>query len=202
MPRGIVRLAAPMSFGVREVAPLLPAFLAAYPEVSIDLHLSDALMDIIGDGFDMALRIGMLPDSSLVARRLAPPPGLTVAAPAYLARRGRPSHPADLAGHDCLAYACLRTRDVWHFRNGVGDEVSVRLPARLRVNNGDAMLPAAIAGLGIARVPEFLGREALADGRLEQIPPDWQALMASLYLLMPPGQLRPARVAGTGGFPN
>lgn len=199
-PRGTVRLAAPMSFGVREVAPLLPAFLAAYPDVSIDLHLADALVDIVGDGFDMALRIGALPDSSLVARRLAPVPGLTVAAPSYLARRGRPSHPAELAGHDCFAYAYLRTRDAWHFANEAGETVTVRPSARLRVNNGDALLPAVVAGMGIAGLPEFLAREALADGRLERILPEWQSLVSSLYLLMPPGRPRPARVQVLADF--
>jgi DNA-binding transcriptional LysR family regulator len=199
-PRGTVRLAAPMSFGVREIAPLLPAFLATYPEVSIDLHLSDAQVDVIGDGFDMALRIGALPDSSLVARRLAPVPGLTVAAPAYLARRGRPSHPADLAGHDCFAYAYLRTRDVWHFSNDAGEDVTVRPATRLRVNNGDAVLPAVIAGLGIAGLPEFLAREAVADGRLEQILPGWHAPASGLYLLMPPGRPRPIRVQVLADF--
>jgi DNA-binding transcriptional LysR family regulator len=199
-PRGTVRLAAPMSFGVREVAPLLPAFLTAYPEVSIDLHLADALVDIVGDGFDMALRIGALPDSSLVARRLAPVPGLTFAAPAYLARRGRPSHPAELAGHDCFAYAYLRTRNVWHFANDAGEAVTVRPSARLRVNNGDAVLPAVVAGLGIAGLPEFLAREALTEGRLERILPDWHTLASSLYLLMPPGRPRPARVQVLADF--
>jgi DNA-binding transcriptional LysR family regulator len=193
-PRGLVRLAAPMSFGTREVAPILPDFLAMYPDVSIDLHLSDALVDVIGEGFDIALRIGELPDSSLLARRLAPVPGLTVAAPAYLDRRGRPTHPGQLADHDCFAYAYLRTRDAWHFANEAGEQVTVRPSGKLRVNNGDAMLPAVIAGLGIAGMPAFIAREALADGRLEQILPDWAASRSNLYLLTPPNGPRPVRV--------
>jgi DNA-binding transcriptional LysR family regulator len=193
-PRGAVRLAAPMSFGVREVAPILPEFLAAYPEVSIDLHLDDALVDIIGDGFDIALRIGAMPDSSLLARRLAPIPGVTAAAPSYLDRHGRPSHPADLADHDCFAYAYLRTRDLWHFANAAGETVTVKPSGRLRVNNGDAVLPAAIAGLGITALPGFLAREALADGRLEQVLADWHAMQSSLFLVTPPGGPQPARV--------
>ena len=109
-PRGLVRLAAPMSYGVTKVAPVLPDFLHQYPEVSIDLHLSDALIDVIGDGFDIALRIGTLADSSLLSRRLAAIPGMFVASPGYLNRRGRPIHPAELANHDCFGYAYLRTR--------------------------------------------------------------------------------------------
>nr|WP_294502840.1 LysR family transcriptional regulator [uncultured Rhodopila sp.] len=199
-PRGTVRLAAPMSFGVREVAPLLPEFLALYPEVSIDLHLDDALVDVIGDGFDIALRIGVLPDSSLLARRLAPIPGVTVAAPTYLARRGRPEHPAELAAHDCFAYAYLRTPGGWPYANDTGETVTVKPRGRLRVNNGDSVLPAAIAGLGIAALPGFLAREALADGRLETILTDWHAALSNLYLLTPPGGPQPARVRVLADF--
>nr|WP_294518047.1 LysR family transcriptional regulator [uncultured Rhodopila sp.] len=193
-PRGTVRLAAPMSFGVREVAPLLPEFLALYPDVSIDLHLDDALVDVIGDGFDIALRIGMLPDSSLLARRLAAVPGVTVAAPSYLARRGCPAHPAELAAHDCFPYAYLRSPGGWHYANAAGETVTVKPGGRLRVNNGDAVLPAAVAGLGIAALPGFLVREALADGRLVTILTDWHAADSNLYLLTPPGGPQPARV--------
>jgi DNA-binding transcriptional LysR family regulator len=193
-PRGTVRLAAPMSFGIRDVAPILPDFLARYPEVSVDLHLSDALVDLIGDGFDVALRIGILADSSLLGRRLAPMPAIIVAAPAYLERRGRPRHPADLAAHDCFAYAYLRTRDAWHFVSKTGEQATVRPSGQLRVNNGDALLPVLLAGVGIASLPEFLVRDELANGRLEHVLPDWGAPRSSLYLLTPPGGPRPARV--------
>lgn len=193
-PRGVVRLAVPMSFGIRQVAPILPDFLARYPEVSIDLHLSDALVDVVGDGFDIALRIGQLPDSSLQARRLAPMPGVIVGAPAYLDRRGRPVHPSELLAHDCFGYAYARTRDAWHFTNSANEQVTVRPSGRLRVNNGDAALPALIAGLGISALPTFIAEEALADGRLERVLLDWQAFHASLYLLTPPAGPRPARV--------
>jgi DNA-binding transcriptional LysR family regulator len=193
-PRGLVRLAAPMSFGTTEVAPILPEFLGRYPDVSIDLHLGDALVDLLGDGFDIALRIGELPDSSLLARRLAPVPGMIVAAPAYLDRRGRPAHPAQLAQQDCFSYAYQRTGGAWHFSNEAGQQVTVRPSGRLRVNNGDAVLPAVIEGLGVAALPAFIARDAIADGRLEQILPDWCATRSSLFLLTPPAGPRPARV--------
>ena len=119
-PRGLVRFAVPMTFGVKKIAPLLPAFLEQYPEVSIDLHMSDATVDLIGEGFDLALRIARLPDSSLVARRLCPMPRYTVAAPSYLKRHGRPTHPMHLAEHKCFGYAYLSTAGVWHYSNAAG----------------------------------------------------------------------------------
>ena len=199
-PRGLIRLGAPMSFGISELAPILPEFLQQHGQVSIDLHLSDALVDVIGDGFDIVLRIGTLTDSSLLARRLAPVPGVVVAAPSYLNRRGRPAHPADLARHDCFGYAYLRTRDTWHFTSAAGEQVSVRPSGRLRVNNGDAVLPALIAGLGIAALPEFIARPCVADGRLEQILPEWSGSRSSLYLITPPNGPRPVRVQALADF--
>lgn len=193
-PTGPIRLAVPMSFGVRQVAPRLPAFLAQYPGISIDLHLSDAIVDIVGEGFDLALRIGELPETAMLARRLGAVEAVIVAAPTYLQRRGRPSHPAELARHDCLSYAYLRTGDVWSFRNDKGEEVRVRPTGRLRVNNGEATLPSVIAGLGIAFMPRFIAQEALSAGQLEVIMPEWSTPRASLFLLMPPQGPQPARV--------
>jgi DNA-binding transcriptional LysR family regulator len=193
-PRGLVRVAVPMSFGVKQVAPLLPEFFTAYPEISVDLHLSDAVVDLIGEGFDMALRIGAMPDSSLRARRLCPVSRFVVAAPAYLERRGRPTHPLQLAEHDCFAYAYLSTPDTWRFTNQAGEEAAVRPTGPLKINNGDAMLPALLAGLGIAVLPDFIVGEAIKDGRLEVLMPDWQMPLGGLHLVMPAGGPRPARV--------
>src|SRR5205085_2658876 len=114
-PRGLVRLAVPMTFGVKAVAPLLPEFLAQYPQVSIDLHLSDAMVDLIGEGFDAGIRIARLPDSSLLARKLCAMPRHTVASPAYLKRYGRPTHPMHLAQHRCFGYSYLSNPGVWHY---------------------------------------------------------------------------------------
>ena len=154
-PRGLIRLAVPMSFGLTRIAPLLPDFLAENPAVRIDLHLSDAQADLIGDGFDAALRIALMPDSSLVARRLCAVRRHVVGSPEYFARRGRPTHPAQLAEHDCLGYAYLPTPDLWRFRNAAGEEVSVRPAGPLRANNADALTPALMAGLGVAELGGF-----------------------------------------------
>jgi DNA-binding transcriptional LysR family regulator len=193
-PRGLVRLAVPMTFGVKVVAPLLPEFLAQYPDVAIDLHLSDAMVDLIGEGFDAGLRIASLPDSSLIARRLCAAPRYTVAAPAYLKQYGRPTHPMHLAQHRCFAYTNLSTPDVWHYTNAAGEQASVRPGGPLRVNNGEALMPALIAGLGIADLPEFIAGDAVASGELEVILKGWKQTEGSVHLVMPPGGPRPARV--------
>jgi DNA-binding transcriptional LysR family regulator len=193
-PRGLVRLAVPMTFGVKVVAPILPAFLEQYPDVSIDLHLSDAMVDLIGEGFDAGLRIASLPDSSLIARRLCAMPRYTVAAPAYLKQYGRPTHPMHLAQHRCFAYAYLSTPNVWHFTNAEGEQASVRPAGQLRVNNGEAVLPALIAGLGIADLPEFIVSDAIASGEVEVILKGWKQTEGAVHLVMPPGGPRPARV--------
>ncbi|MGB3866749.1 MAG: substrate binding domain-containing protein, partial [Xanthobacteraceae bacterium] len=193
-PRGLVRVAAPMTFGVKVIAPLLPDFLAQYPDVAVDLHLSDAMVDLIGEGFDLGLRIASLPDSSLVARRLCAMPRHTVAAPAYLARHGRPTHPMHLAQHRCFAYAYFSTPNAWHFANAAGEQATVRPRSQLRVNNGEALLPALVAGLGIADLPDFIVGDAIAAGQVEVILDDWKQPEGALHLVMPPGGPRPARV--------
>ncbi len=193
-PRGLVRLAAPMTFGVKIVAPLLPEFLATFPEVSIDLHLSDAMIDLIGEGFDAGVRIARLPDSSLIARRLCAMPRYTVAAPAYLKRHGRPTHPMHLADHKCFGYAYLSTPGVWHYTNASGEQASVRPAGQLRVNNGEAVMPALLAGLGIADLPEFIVGDAIRSGEVEVILKGWKQPEGAVHLVTPPGGPRPARV--------
>jgi DNA-binding transcriptional LysR family regulator len=192
-PRGLVRLAVPMSFGVKAVAPLLPEFLTQYPDVSIDLHLSDATVDLIGEGFDAGLRIARLPDSSLIARRLCGMPRYTVAAPAYLKRHGRPTHPMHLAEHKCFGYAYLSS-NVWQYTNAAGEQASVRPAGQLRVNNGEAVMPALIAGLGIADLPDFIVGDAVASGEVEVILKGWKQPEGAVHLVTPPGGPRPARV--------
>jgi DNA-binding transcriptional LysR family regulator len=199
-PRGLVRLAVPMTFGVKSIAPILPKFLQAYPDVSIDLHLSDARVDLIGEGFDAALRIAQLPDSSLIARRLCAVPRHTVAAPSYLKRYGRPTHPMHLANHKCFGYAYLPTADAWRYTNAAGEDVSVRPIGQLRVNNGEALLPAVIAGLGIADLPDFVTDDAIRSGEIEIILKGWTQAEGALHLVMPPGGPRPARVEALADF--
>jgi DNA-binding transcriptional LysR family regulator len=200
VPHGLVRLAAPMSFGIAHLAPMLPDLLSAYPQVSIDLHLGDEQVDLVGGGFDLALRIAALADSSLRARRVCQIRRLLVGAPAYFARRGRPAHPRDLEGHACLGYAYLPTPDRWRFVHASGEEAAVAPRGPLRTNNGDAMMPTLLAGLGLAVQPEFLVWEDLAAGRLEVAMADWSMPPIALNIVTPPGGHRPARVAAVLDF--
>ena len=199
-PRGLVRLAAPMSFGLLHVAPAMTAFLAAYPEIRLDLHLSDEVVDLVGGGFDAAIRIAALPDSSLLARRLCTVRRQLVAAPSYLEQRGRPGHPRDLADHACLGYAYLATPDVWRFLGPNGEEAQVRPSGPLRANNADALTPALLAGLGLAVQPDFVVWNDLEEGRLEAVMPAWSMPAISAHLVSPPGGPRPARVTALLDF--
>ena len=193
-PRGPVRLAVPMSFGIRHVGPLLPEFLALYPEVSIDLNLSDQKVDLVGEGYDLGLRIGALPDSSLLVRRLCGVRLVLVGAPAYFQAQGRPAHPRDLVWHKALTYAYVLTPETWRFVHATEGEQAVTVSGPLKVNNSDALLPALRAGMGLALQPEFIVWPELADGALEAVMCDWEPPASALHLVSPPGRLRPARV--------
>ncbi|RIX27120.1 LysR family transcriptional regulator [Sphingomonas edaphi] len=194
-PTGTVRLTAPMSFGLAEIAPLLPEFLETYPDVRVDLNLSDAHEDLIAKGYDLAVRIAALADSSLRARRISAVDTPIVAAPAYLDRVGRPKHPIDLELHQAILYSNLPTPSVWRLHHEQQGEWVVNVPARLQANNADAIMPALIAGLGLAIQPSFAVWRELNSGKLEEVLPGWRPRPISLYLVMPPGIFRPMAVS-------
>lgn len=146
---------------------------------------------MIGEGFDAGLRIARLPDSSLIARRLCAMPRFTVATPAYLKRWGRPTHPMHLAEHKCFGYAYLSTPGVRHYTNASGEQASVRPAGQLRLNNGEAVMPALLAGLGIADLPDFIVGDAIASGEVEVILKGWKQPEGAVHLVTPPGGPRP-----------
>jgi DNA-binding transcriptional LysR family regulator len=193
-PRGLVRMAAPMSFGIAHLGPALPEFFALYPEVSVELSLSDQLVDIVEEGFDLALRISALEDSSLLARRLCPVRVMLVGSPAYFDRHGRPDHPKDLIAHRGLFYTGGRSRDAWRFEHAEHGQYAVSVPSPLRVNNADILRPSLLAGLGLAMQPDFLCWEDVKSGLLEEALPDWAPPPIAMHLVTPPSTIRPARV--------
>jgi DNA-binding transcriptional LysR family regulator len=183
-----------MSFGLSHVGPVVAEFLCEYRGISVDMHLSDAKVDLIGEGFDIGLRIAALPDSSLRARKLRDVKTHIVAAPAYLERMGTPRHPAELGEHECLRYSLLPTPEQWRFTDRKGEEAAVRPHGRLRANNGDVMLHSLRSGHGIAILPDFIIDADLASGAVVPILQEWRVAPAALHLVTPPGTIRPKRV--------
>lgn len=182
---GHVRITAPAGFGRRHVAPLLPAFLAANPEVSLSLELSDGLADIVSEGFDLAVRIGMLDDSSLVGIKLADNTRVVVASPAYLAEHGRPAHPRDLPAHQCLTFGNYGNQARgWQFRVD-GETVSTRVAGRMHSNDGSVLRDWALAGCGLAWRSLWEVSGDLAEGRLVTVLDEFAAQDNGIYAVFP-----------------
>lgn len=178
---GTLRIAAPLSFGMTHLAPVLAELAMRHPRLQVEAAYSDRFVDLIGERFDVAVRLGTLSDSSLIARKIAPIHGVMVASPGYLARRGEPRTPADLAGHD----AVLQMNEVWRFRDG-RREITVQGHPRFRADNGQALVYAAEAGVGIAMLPTFLSGQAIEKGTLVPILRDHPIPEAGLYVVRPP----------------
>jgi len=192
---GPIRLSAPLSFGVAHLAPALAEFAKLHPAVELDIEFEDRNVDLAGGGYDLAVRIGRLADSALVARRIAPVRKHVLAAQAYLDAHGMPQRPADLAGHQMLVYG----NEQWRFRVGERWE-NVRVQARMRTNNGEMLRAAAVAGLGICILPSFIAAPAIEDGSLEVILRDYPLEEGALHAVMPPGRAVTARVRALVDF--
>ncbi len=200
-PRGLVKLSAPLSFGTRWVAPLLPKFFRQYPDVAVDLHLSDAQTDLIGEGFDAALRIAAMEDSSLVARLIVPVRRFVVASPSYIARYGLPQHPRDLGAHRCLSYLNRNRRDTWRFTHRkTGEECAVTPTGPLRGTTVDALLPTVLEGLAITELPEFIATQYFPKKQLEPVLTDWRLVEGGMYFVTPTSRARPAKVSALADF--
>ena len=185
-PRGRLRINAPLSFGILVLAPLWPRFMARHPEVELDVVLIDRIVDIVEEGYDLAIRISRAGSPTHVARRLSTSRNIVCAAPAYLARHGTPRVPADLAQHVCLGYTYGATADEWHFVDTDGQPHAVKVRWAMRANNGDTARAAALAGAGVIWQPSFLIGEDVRAGRLIELLPgyrmpdiDIQAIYAS-----------------------
>lgn len=189
-PKGTLRVNCALSFGVLHVAPALPDFLARHPDLVIDMEFTDRFIDPVEEGYDLAIRIGELDDSALVARRLATARIVLCAAPAYLERAGRPEAPQALAEHACLLYRGRKGPYDWV----LGDGERVRVSGPLILNNGEALKAAALAGLGIARLPSFVAAGDLEAGRLEEVLPGHRPPSIPIHAVYPPNRHLSAKV--------
>lgn len=190
---GQLRISAPVTFGVRHLAPLWGEFRRRHPKVTLDITLADRVVDLIEEGYDLAIRIGRLSSSTLVSRRLAITRMVLCAAPDYLAAYGTPLHPHDLAGHEILAYSYWSDKDEWRF-DGPEGAVSVRTQPCLSSNSGDTCRAAALAGQGVILQPSFLVDTDLAAGTLVELMPEYRAVELGIYAVYPTRKHVPAKV--------
>ena len=184
-PRGTLRLTCSYNMAEKRVAPAIAAFVERYPDVKFDVVVSDRLVDLIDEGFDLAIRVGQVGSDRLVARRLGSMQLIACAAPAYLERRGSPAVPTDLAAHNVLTYAYASAPRSWRFADSSGQHHDVRVTGSLHANSGDALAAAAIAGLGIVCEPDFLVGGAIDDGRLVRVLPGFEAMRGDIWAVYP-----------------
>jgi DNA-binding transcriptional LysR family regulator len=183
-PRGLLKVNAPMTFGHRHLVPAIAEFLPRYPDVQVETTLNDQIVNVIEGGFDVTIRVAVLADSSMIARRLAPNRIVVCGAPAYFAAHGRPRTPRDLVHHNCLHYTYLSTGTLWHFIGPRGAQ-SVEASGTFRANNGDALQAAARAGVGLVQLPAFIVGADLATGALETVLERYEDRTTSIWALYP-----------------
>ncbi len=180
-PSGVLRISAPLSFGVHTLAPLLPAFRERYPKLRLDIDLTDRVVDLVHDGMDVALRIARTPGQTLIARKIAPIEMILCAAPSYLASHGTPATPQELSDHQVLSYSYLSSGDTWVLQDTSGTETAVRVSPRIHATNGDLLRQLALAGGGIIGQPDFIVAGDIARGALVPILPGWSMGEFNLY---------------------
>ncbi|WP_404863544.1 LysR substrate-binding domain-containing protein [Georhizobium sp. MAB10] len=192
--RGTLKVSAPLSFGMRFLPDAIARFRILYPDLTLAMDLTDRFVDILRDDYDMALRISGPPtDRSTIWRKICEVPRVLAASPDYVARRGSPAKPQELARHNCLAYSNSNDPQIWRLRNG-DERADVSIASKLACNNGELLADLAIAGEGIVLLPRFIMEEALIDGRLVQVLPDWPPEMIWLTAFYPPYERLPAKV--------
>lgn len=192
-PQGLLRVSLPITFGRRWVAPLLPAFIAQHPKIRVDARFADRYVDVVAEGFDVAIRVGVLRDSTLVAKQIAPFRNRLYAAPSYLALHGQPETLEALAEHACLGFCSHSSWPDWVLKNG-NQQKTVRPTGPLISDSSESLLQAAVEGVGIILTPDWLAGTAVRDGTLVQILSQWEGAEAGgIYAVMPPGRLVPTK---------
>ncbi|MEA2945266.1 MAG: hypothetical protein QOI40_596 [Alphaproteobacteria bacterium] len=184
-PRGLLRVTAPVSFGTRKLAPAIADYLVSYPDVSIDLSLDDPYLDLLEKRFDLAIRLGHLADSSLIARKLCTLATTLCASPGYLEKHGAPRTPQDLIGHNCLVYTYATPQSVWNFVDENGRQDLVRISGRFLADSGDALLALALRGGGVVLGPDYLVDDDLKAGRLVRLLPEYATLETAVHAVYP-----------------
>ena len=184
LPRGVLRVTIPLSYGQHRLGSILGAYTQAYPQVQLDIALSDRKVDLVEEGFDVAIRIGALPQSDLIARKLGEAHSIVCASPGYLAAHGTPQAPGDLSEHACLSYSLSSSGHDWRLESA-SQQVTVPVNGPMRADNGDIIRLAAVAGAGIAFQPHFIVGEDLAAGRLVQVLPDWRSAEMGIHAVYP-----------------
>lgn len=197
---GQIRLAAPLSFGLQHLSPALNQFSHTHPEVQLHIDLNDRQVNIVEEGFDLAVRIGQLEDSSLIARRLCPIRFVTVASQAYLEQYGTPETPQQLSQHRGLRYSNSPRPTAWSYVGADGVSIQADVPDQLVANNGEILTQAALDGLGIAKEPSFIAYQYLLDRRLQRILTDYKVNSVNLYVMFPPGRYMSRRVRALADF--
>lgn len=182
--QGVLRVTIPLSYGQHRLATIIGDYTQAYPQVQLDISLSDRKIDLVEDGLDLAVRIGALPQSDLIARKIGGVRSIVCAAPSYLARRGMPRTPAELAGHACLGYTLTGSGADWRME-GPDGALTVPITGPIRADNGDIIRLAALSGAGILFQPNFIVDDDLAAGRLMRLLPDWQSAELGVYAVYP-----------------
>ncbi|MFB9136665.1 LysR family transcriptional regulator [Vibrio olivae] len=192
-PQGVLTLTAPMSFGVVYIAPLINEFIQRYPNVDIDLHLEDKVVDLVQGGYDLAIRIGELESSNLIAKRISPCKSVLCASPEYLQRYGEPQKPSDLVAHNCLRYTYFRGGQEWTFSDGTHQH-KVTPKGNFAVNNSEAIRRALLDGLGIAQMPTFIVAKDISAGKLVSVMNQYQLPLHAIYAVFPERKHMPLKV--------
>jgi DNA-binding transcriptional LysR family regulator len=198
--RGSLKLAAPLSFGLNHLSDAIADFLVEHPAIELNLDLNDRNINLVEEGFDMAVRIGELEDSTLVARRLGTVRSVSCASRSYLERHGEPAHPDELQQHIGLQYSNISYRQQWCYQAPDGKTVFARPQIRIRANNGEALAAAATAGLGITSGPTFILGRYIKEGSLVTVLNEYRRPAVGIYALYPPGRLVPRRIQAFSDF--
>lgn len=193
-PTGTLRISTSAAFGRTYILPFLNEFLSTYPDIKIDLMFGDKYTDLVKEGIDLAIRIGPLEDSSLIAKKIGSSPRVVVASPEYLVKHGRPKKPADLIKHSCLFYSLQKSPDLWYFNSTQEGDESIRVDGRVKASSPDAVCDATLEGLGISILGEWYVREHIKKGRLIKILPDFKPTAYDIHAVYPERRFVPQKV--------